>query len=132
VSFEDDPCGFDFSWDRERFTDRIWPTLRSSFLPLTPSGGQGWAGLYAVNTLDSKPSSASGLNLMVFTSQRFFRSRLQQSPAVGRYSPNDSRHQPALDLSILHPRILENKPLSEGELYDSTLRVKQGNGVGSA
>jgi glycine/D-amino acid oxidase-like deaminating enzyme len=57
-SLEDDPVGFDFTWDKKRFTDLIWPEL-AEFVPAfdTLKVVRGWAGLYAVNTLDSNAST---------------------------------------------------------------------------
>ena len=117
-SFEDDPVGFDFSWDRKRFIDRIWPAL-AEFVPAfdTLKVVRGWAGLYAVNTLDSNAILGEWPELKGFYLANGFSGHgLQQGPAVGRYlSELILGVKPALDLSIFTPRrILENKPLSEG------------------
>ena len=49
----EDPVGFDFSWDEKRFMEILWPEL-AEFVPAfdTLKLVRGWAGLYAVNTLD--------------------------------------------------------------------------------
>lgn len=117
-SFEDDPMGFDFSWDQKRFIDRIWPSL-AEFVPAfdTLKVVRGWAGLYAVNTLDSNAILGEWPELKGFYLANGFSGHgLQQGPAVGRYiSELILGKTPALDLSIFNPaRILENKPLSEG------------------
>jgi FAD-dependent oxidoreductase domain-containing protein 1 len=117
-SFEDDPVGFDFSWDQTRFTDRIWPSL-AEFVPAfdTLKVVRGWAGLYAINTLDSNAIVGEWPELKGFYLANGFSGHgLQQGPAVGRYiSELILGLKPALDLSIFSPRrILENKPLSEG------------------
>jgi glycine/D-amino acid oxidase-like deaminating enzyme len=117
-SFDDDPVGFDFSWDKQRFTDRIWPSL-AEFVPAfdTLKVVRGWAGLYAVNTLDSNAILGEWPELKGFYLANGFSGHgLQQGPAVGRYiSELILGLKPALDLTIFSPRrILENKPLSEG------------------
>lgn len=117
-SLEDDPVGFDFTWDKKRFVDRIWPAL-AEFVPGfdTLKVVRGWAGLYAVNTLDSNAILGEWPELKGFYLANGFSGHgLQQGPAVGRYiSELILGIKPALDLSIFGPeRILENKPLSEG------------------
>jgi FAD-dependent oxidoreductase domain-containing protein 1 len=117
-SLEDDPVGFDFTWNRKRFTDLLWPEL-AEFVPAfdTLKVVRGWAGLYAVNTLDSNAILGEWPELKGFYLANGFSGHgLQQGPAVGRYiSELILRVKPALDLSIFTPlRVLENKPLSEG------------------
>lgn len=117
-SLEDDPIGFEFSWDQKRFIDRIWPVL-AEFVPAfdTLKVVRGWAGLYAVNTLDSNAILGEWPELKGFYLANGFSGHgLQQGPAVGRYiSELILGIKPALDLTIFSPRrILENKPLSEG------------------
>jgi len=117
-SMEDDPVGFDFTWDQKRFTDLIWPEL-AEFVPAfdTLKVVRGWAGLYAVNTLDSNAILGEWPELKGFYLANGFSGHgLQQGPAVGRYiSELILGLEPALDLSIFTPlRVLENKPLSEG------------------
>jgi glycine/D-amino acid oxidase-like deaminating enzyme len=117
-SLEDDPVGFDFTWDQKRFTDLLWPEL-AEFVPAfdTLKVVRGWAGLYAVNTLDSNAILGEWPELKGFYLANGFSGHgLQQGPAVGRYiSELILGMKPALDLSIFTPlRVLENKPLSEG------------------
>ena len=116
-SFDDDPVGFDFSWDDKRFREILWPEL-AEFVPAfdTLRLVRGWAGLYAVNTLDGNAILGEWPQLRGFYLANGFSGHgLQQAPAVGRFlSELILGHQPSLDLSIFEPgRILENKPLSE-------------------
>jgi glycine/D-amino acid oxidase-like deaminating enzyme len=117
-SMPDDPVGFDFSWDDKRFTETLWPEL-AEFVPAfdTAKLMRGWAGLYAVNTLDSNAilgpwPTLSGLYL----ANGFSGHGLQQAPAVGRYLSELILKKPvSLDLSAFSAgRILENRPLTEG------------------
>jgi FAD-dependent oxidoreductase domain-containing protein 1 len=117
-SLEEDPVGFDFTWDEKRFTELLWPEL-AKFVPVfdTLKVVRGWAGLYAVNTLDSNAILGEWPDLHGFYLANGFSGHgLQQAPAVGRYiSELILSLKPALDLSIFTPqRILENRPLSEG------------------
>jgi FAD-dependent oxidoreductase domain-containing protein 1 len=117
-SLEDDPVGFDFTWDKKRFVDLLWPEL-AEFVPAFDmlKVVRGWAGLYAVNTLDSNAILGEWPELKGFyLASGFSGHGLQQGPAVGRYiSELILRVKPALDLSLFTPlRVLENKPLSEG------------------
>ena len=52
-SMDEDPVGFDFAWDDKRFMEILWPEL-AEFVPAFDRLKlvRGWAGLYAVNTLD--------------------------------------------------------------------------------
>ena len=117
-SMDEDPVGYDFTWDDKRFTEQLWPEL-AEFVPAfdTLKLVRGWAGLYAVNTLDGNAvlgewPGTKGL----FLANGFSGHGLQQAPAVGRYiSELITGTTPELDLRIFSPeRILENKPLSEG------------------
>lgn len=116
-SMSDDPVGFDFNWDRERFTERLWPEL----VTLVPSFDRlklvrGWAGLYAENTFDGNAILGEWPDCKGFYLANGFSGHgLQQAPAVGRYlSRLILDRKPVLDLSIFNPaRILENKPLIE-------------------
>jgi len=58
-SMYEDPVGFQFSWDEKRFYETLWPEL-AEFVPAfdTLKLIRGWAGLYAVNRMDS--NSVSG------------------------------------------------------------------------
>jgi len=114
----DDPIGFDFTWDEKRFVEKLWPEL-AAFVPAfdTLKVVRGWAGLYAVNTLDDNAILGEWPELKgLFLANGFSGHGLQQAPAVGRYLCElilGSRI--TLDLSIFSPkRILEKKPLSEG------------------
>ncbi len=116
-SMADDPVGFDFTWDRERFIEHLWPEL-VKMVPLFDrlKVGRGWAGLYAENNFDGNAilgewPGCRGLYLV----NGFSGHGLQQAPAVGHYiSELILQRKPGLDLSIFTPqRLLENKPLSE-------------------
>ena len=116
-SMEEDPVGFDFSWDDKRFMEVLWPEL-AAFVPAfdTLKLIRGWAGLYAVNSLDGNAILGEWPELTgFFLANGFSGHGLQQGPAVGRYIAERILCQtPSLDLSIFGPqRILENKPLSE-------------------
>jgi glycine/D-amino acid oxidase-like deaminating enzyme len=119
-SMAEDPIGFDFSWDDKRFTEILWPQL-ANFVPAfdTLKLRRGWAGLYAVNTLDGNAILGEWPELNGFYLANGFSGHgLQQAPAVGRYlSELITGAPPTLDLSVFNPmRILENKPLSESGL----------------
>jgi len=116
-SMSDDPEGFDFSWNRESFIERLWPEL-AEFVPAFDrlKLQRGWSGLYAVNTLDQnavlgKWPEKRGL----FLANGFSGHGLQQAPAVGRYiSEIILGKEPVLDLSIFNPkRILKSEPIHE-------------------
>jgi glycine/D-amino acid oxidase-like deaminating enzyme len=77
---------------------------------------RGWAGLYAVNTLDGNAILGQWPELKGFYLANGFSGHgLQQGPAVGRYLSELILDQPvSMDLSIFEPeRILEKRPLSE-------------------
>jgi len=117
-SMDEDPVGFDFTWDDKRFMEILWPEL-AEFVPAfdTLKLLRGWAGLYAVNTLDGNAILGEWPEIKgMFLANGFSGHGLQQGPAVGRYlSQLILGRTPTLDLSIFGPeRILENKPLSEG------------------
>jgi glycine/D-amino acid oxidase-like deaminating enzyme len=119
-SMAEDQVGFDFSWDDKRFTEILWPEL-AEIVPVfdTLKLRRGWAGLYAVNTLDGNAILGEWPQLRGFYLANGFSGHgLQQAPAVGRYlSELILGLTPALDLSIFWPeRILQNKPLSEAGL----------------
>jgi glycine/D-amino acid oxidase-like deaminating enzyme len=116
-SMDEDPVGFDFTWDRKRFIEILWPEL-AEFVPAFDRLKlvRGWAGLYEVNTFDGNAILGPWPELKGFYLANGFSGHgLQQAPAVGRYlSELIMGRPPALDLSVFHPdRILENKPLSE-------------------
>jgi len=119
-SMAEDPAGFNFSWDEKRFMEILWPEL-AEFVPAFDRLKliRGWAGLYAVNTLDGNAILGQWPELKGFYLANGFSGHgLQQAPAVGRYLSELILNQPlTLDLTIFSPeRILEHKPLNEGGL----------------
>ena len=119
-SMAEDPAGFNFSWDEKRFMEILWPEL-AEFVPAFDRLKliRGWAGLYAVNTLDGNAILGQWPEIKGFYLANGFSGHgLQQAPAVGRYLTELILDQPlTLDLRIFSPqRILEQKPLSEGGL----------------
>ncbi|HSO20985.1 MAG TPA: FAD-binding oxidoreductase, partial [Desulfosarcina sp.] len=116
-SMPEDPVGIDFNWDDQRFNDILWPEL-AEFVPAfdTLKLVRGWAGLYAVNTLDGNAILGEWPELKGFYLANGFSGHgLQQGPAVGRYiAERITQRTPVLDLSIFGPeRVLENRPLGE-------------------
>ncbi|MFZ0134280.1 MAG: FAD-binding oxidoreductase [Desulfobacterales bacterium] len=119
-SLAEDPAGFDFSWDDKRFTDILWPEL-AAFVPAfdTLKLVRGWAGLYAVNTLDGNAILGEWPEIKgLFLANGFSGHGLQQGPAVGRYLAElITGRPPSLDLSRLGPeRILARRQISENGL----------------
>jgi len=119
-SMADDPQGFNFTWHEKRFMEILWPEL-AEFVPAFDRLRlvRGWAGLYAVNTLDGNAILGEWPELKgFFLANGFSGHGLQQAPAVGRYLTELILDKPiSLDLRIFSPqRILEEKPLSEGGL----------------
>lgn len=118
-SLDDDPIGFEFTWDRKTFTERLWPELvdyAPAFDRLKVT--RGWAGLYAVNTLDGNVILGEWPELEGFYLANGFSGHgFQQCFAVGRYLSELILGQtPALDLSIFTPRrVLENRPVQESQ-----------------
>jgi len=119
-SMEEDPVGFAFSWDENRFMEILWPELATvvpSFERLKLM--RGWGGLYAVNRLDGNAVLGEWPELSGFYLANGFSGHgLQQAPAVGRYIAELlTGRPPTLDLSIFDPkRVLENKPVAEAGL----------------
>lgn len=119
-SFTDDPVTTtDFSWQRSRFEERIWPEL-ADFLPAFDSLRitDGWAGIYAVNTFDGNAILGEWPELRGFYLVNGFSGHgFQQCHAVGRYLAECILGlPPKLDLSIFSPRrILENAPVFENK-----------------
>jgi glycine/D-amino acid oxidase-like deaminating enzyme len=116
-SIDEDPVGIEFSWDDKRFLETLWPEL-ATFVPVfdTLKLVRGWAGLYAVNTLDGNAilgewPETKGLYL----ANGFSGHGLQQGPAVGRYIAElILERKVTLNLSRLGPeRVIERKPVSE-------------------
>ena len=119
-SMAEDPAGFNFSWDEKRFMEILWPEL-AEFVPAFDRLKliRGWAGLYAVNTLDGNAILGQWPGIKGFYLANGFSGHgLQQAPAVGRYLTELILDQPlTLDLNIFSPqRILDQNPLSEGGL----------------
>lgn len=118
-SLPDDPVGFDFNWNRQLFTDQLWPELVEYILVFDRlKVTRGWAGLYAVNTLDGNAILGEWPQLKGFMLANGFSGHgFQQCHAVGRYLAElILGRTPALDLSIFSPqRILDNKPVFESE-----------------
>jgi FAD-dependent oxidoreductase domain-containing protein 1 len=119
-SLAEDNVGFDPVWDRDRFQELLWPEL-ALFVPAfdTLKLVRGWAGLYAVNTLDGNAILGPWPELEgLFLANGFSGHGLQQGPAVGRYLSELILQRPvSLDLSIFSPeRIVLNRPLSENGL----------------
>jgi glycine/D-amino acid oxidase-like deaminating enzyme len=118
-SLPDDPVGYEFTWDRRVFINTLWPEL----VELVPAFDQlkvarGWAGLYAVNTLDGNAILGEWPELDgFFLANGFSGHGFQQCHAVGRYIAELILGQPlTLDLSVFSPqRILDNKPVFESQ-----------------
>ena len=111
----EDPIGFDFSWDDKRFMEIVWPEL-AEFIPEmnTLKLMRGWAGLYAVNTLDANAILGEWPELKGFYLANGFSGHgFQQAAAVGRHLYElITGSEPSLDLSVFGTeRILENKPI---------------------
>jgi glycine/D-amino acid oxidase-like deaminating enzyme len=120
-SLDEDPVAFDFSWERERFMDVIWPEL-AAFVPAFESLRlvRGWAGLYEVNTLDHNAIIGPWPELEGFYLCNGFSGHgLMQGPAVGEHLAErlTGRH-PTLDLSVFTPeRVLRNCPMGESGCF---------------
>ncbi|MCD4676619.1 MAG: FAD-binding oxidoreductase [Desulfobacula sp.] len=115
-SVEEDPTGFNFTWEEDRF-EHLWGELYE-FAPVFESLKliKGWAGLYAVNTLDANAILGQWPELKGFYLANGFSGHgLQQGPAVGRYMTElILKTEPVLDLSIFSPeRVLFQKPILE-------------------
>jgi glycine/D-amino acid oxidase-like deaminating enzyme len=116
-SLKSDQVGINFSWDRQRFIDLLWPEL-AEFIPSFDSLKlvRGWAGLYAVNTFDGNAILGEWPELKgLYLANGFSGHGMQQAPAVGRYiSELITGKTPELDLSTFSPeRLLEDRPLAE-------------------
>ena len=119
-SMVEDPIGYEFSWDDKRFMEILWPEL-AAYVPAFDRLKlvRGWAGLYAVNTLDGNAILGEWPEIKgLFLANGFSGHGLQLAPAVGRYlSELILKRSHSLDLSIFSPiRILENRPLGENGL----------------
>lgn len=119
-SFADDRKGVELRWEESRFSERLWPEL----VEIVPAFERlrferGWAGLYAVNTLDGNAVLGEWPELTgLYLANGFSGHGLQQAPAVGRYLAElILKRSPALDLSIFSPqRILEGGAVVERAL----------------
>jgi FAD-dependent oxidoreductase domain-containing protein 1 len=116
-SFADDPQGYDFTMRPHIFEERMWPEL-VDYLPaferLKVVGG--WAGLYAVNTLDGNALLGEWPTVRgLYLANGFSGHGFQQCHAVGRYLMELILGKtPLLDLSIFTPeRILTNTAVVE-------------------
>ena len=115
---EEDPDSFDLTFDRAPFEDVIWPSLANR-VPAFEAIGllDGWAGLYAVNTLDHNAvlGPHPGIGNLLFANG-FSGHGLQQAPAVGRGLAEwiaTGRYE-TLDLSGFgYDRILRGEPVRE-------------------
>ena len=119
-SLANDPVTYDdFSWNRQRFDDLLWPDL-VNYLPQFDrlKVSSGWAGLYAVNTFDGNAILGEWPGLRGFYLMGGFSGHgFQQCHAGSRYIAELILDQePALDLSIFSPRrILDNNPVFENQ-----------------
>ena len=116
-SMPEDPVGFTFTWDDQRFMEILWPEL-AEFVPAWDRLKlvRGWAGLYDVNTLDGNAILGEWPEIKgLYLATGFSGHGLQQGPGVGRYLSELILERPvSLDLSIFTPqRILDKRALSE-------------------
>ncbi|MGD8294027.1 MAG: FAD-dependent oxidoreductase [Desulfobacterales bacterium] len=112
----EDPIGFDFSWDEKRFMEIVWPEL-ADFIPelATLKLLRGWAGLYAVNTLDANAILGEWPELKGFYLANGFSGHgFQQAAAVGRHMCElITGANPSMDLAVFGTeRIIENKAIA--------------------
>jgi FAD-dependent oxidoreductase domain-containing protein 1 len=111
----EDPVGFDFTWDEGRFMEVIWPEV-AEFNPQleTLKLIRGWAGLYAVNTLDANAILGEWPELKGFYLANGFSGHgFQQAAAVGRHMAElMTDRQTSMDLSVFGTeRILDKRPI---------------------
>lgn len=117
-SLDSDPVGFDFTWNRDKFMEQLWPEL-VEYVPAFDrlKVVNGWAGLYDVNSFDGNVILGEWPELKGFLLVNGFSGHgFQQCHAVGRYLAELIRGDDvSLDLSLFSPqRILENRPVFEG------------------
>jgi glycine/D-amino acid oxidase-like deaminating enzyme len=120
-SREEEPPGFNFTWDRDYFNEAIWPDIAFR-IPLFNELKliRGWAGLYEVNQWDSNAilgehPEVRGFYMAVGFSGHGF----QQSPAVGKALSELIRlgHYETVDVSPLgFERILKGEKVLEEEV----------------
>ncbi len=117
-SYPDDPITVtDFSWSRKRFETLMWPEL-VEYLPTFERLRlrSGWAGLYAMNTIDGNALLGEWPELSGFYLANGFSGHgFQQCHAVGSYLADLILGRvPTLALAAFSPkRILEGKPVYE-------------------
>lgn len=112
-----DKKGFDFTFNRQLFTDYLWEELLH-FIPEFEHLKllDGWTGLYAVNTFDGNAILGEWPELKGFILANGFSGHgFQQCHAVGAYLRDIILGQvPELDLAVFSPeRILTGKPVRE-------------------
>lgn len=116
-AMDEDPVGFDFDWQEERFMEVIWPEL-AAFIPAFEELRlvRGWAGLYEENTLDHNAIIGPWPGIEgLFVCNGFSGHGMMQGPAVGRHMAElITGRRPTMDLSVFSPRrILDNRPVGE-------------------
>ncbi|NIO03392.1 MAG: FAD-dependent oxidoreductase [Proteobacteria bacterium] len=120
-SISEEPSGINFAVDKAFFHDTMWPILANRIpvfdrLKLI----RGWAGLYAINRLDSNALIGEHPDLEGFYMAIGFSGHgFQQAPAVGKGMSELIRlgHYEALDLSPLsYERVLTGKLVVEEEV----------------
>ena len=116
-SLPDDPVGDDFTFNRQRFDEMVWPELATQ-LPAFEALhlASGWTGLYEVNTLDGNGIIGEWPDLPgMFLANGFSGHGFQHCHAVGRHLAElILGRRTTLDLSRLGPqRILDQEPLYE-------------------
>jgi len=85
-SIPDEPPGFNFEWDRDYYMDVVWPQAAERIPTFdTAKLIRGWAGLYAMNSVDGNAiighlGDVQGL----YGAIGFSGHGLQQSPAIGK------------------------------------------------
>ncbi|MDJ0783197.1 MAG: FAD-dependent oxidoreductase [Desulfosarcinaceae bacterium] len=112
----EDPIGFDFTWDEARFMEIVWPEL-AEFNPQleTLKLIRGWAGLYAVNTLDANAILGEWPELKgFFLANGFSGHGFQQAAAVGRHMAElMTGKETSMDLTVFGTqRVLDNQPIA--------------------
>lgn len=114
----DDPVGINFTTDDTLFMETYWPELWE-FVPDFEALKivRGWAGLYAVNTLDQQAILGEWPELKnLYLCNGFSGHGLQQAPAASRYLAEliTGASELSMDLSLFSPRrILEKRPIDE-------------------
>lgn len=120
-SIPDEPPGFNFTVNRSFFTEEMWPVLAGRVpvfdrLKLI----RGWAGLYAINRLDSNALLGEHPDIKGFSMAIGFSGHgFQQAPAVGKGLSELIRlgRYESLDLSPLnYERVVTGKLVTEEEV----------------